>query len=230
MIRVTGHFGEWMQGRLGADGPVALITLPCAEIGVTATQLPGAPGLSKRAQALISPDRAQAFLRDLGCALPGLVDLAADSPAGAGTGMSTGALVALARLAGADEAALPAACITAEGASDPLMLPAPDRVLWASRRGRVLAPAPPIPAALIVGGMLGPAEPTNPQDGNFPDITDLWRSGKPPRPCQSLRPSPAARPPAPPICAAPPATRWPIWPATPARWAISAPIPVPRAG
>ena len=174
MIRVTGHFGEWMQGRLGADGPVALITLPCAEIGVTATQLPGAPGLSKRAQALISPGRAQAFLRDLGCALPGLVDLAADSPAGAGTGMSTGALVALARLAGADEAALPAACITAEGASDPLMLPAPDRVLWASRRGRVLAPAPPIPAALIVGGLLGPAEPTNPQDGNFPDITDLW--------------------------------------------------------
>ena len=26
---VAGHFGEWLQGRLGPDGPVALVTLPC---------------------------------------------------------------------------------------------------------------------------------------------------------------------------------------------------------
>ena len=27
MTGVAGHFGEWLQGRLGADGPVVLVTL-----------------------------------------------------------------------------------------------------------------------------------------------------------------------------------------------------------
>jgi len=28
-VRISGHFGELLQGRLGPQGPVALITLPC---------------------------------------------------------------------------------------------------------------------------------------------------------------------------------------------------------
>ena len=35
-VRVPGHFGELLQGRIGSDGPVALVTLPCPALGVTA--------------------------------------------------------------------------------------------------------------------------------------------------------------------------------------------------
>ena len=31
---VAGHFGEWLQGRIGPDGPVALVTLACPALGV----------------------------------------------------------------------------------------------------------------------------------------------------------------------------------------------------
>jgi len=33
---VAGHFGEWLQGRLGAEGPVGLVTLACAAVRVHA--------------------------------------------------------------------------------------------------------------------------------------------------------------------------------------------------
>ncbi|KAJ55189.1 hypothetical protein ACMU_15650 [Actibacterium mucosum KCTC 23349] len=174
MIRVAGHFGEWLQGRLGPDGPVVLVTLPCTGVGVTARLMPGPAGLTDDAAALIATDRATAFLHGLGTRLASRIDLAPDCTPGMGTGMSTGALVALARIAGAQTDALPAACIAAEGASDPLMLSAPDRVLWASREGRVIAPAPAVPVAKIVGGFYGPAQPTDPTDNGFPDISDLW--------------------------------------------------------
>ncbi|BAJ82867.1 BluE protein (plasmid) [Acidiphilium multivorum AIU301] len=29
-IAVLGHFGEFLQGRIGPGGPVALVTVPCA--------------------------------------------------------------------------------------------------------------------------------------------------------------------------------------------------------
>ena len=64
--------------------------------------------------------------------------------------MSTAALVALARASGAAEEGLAAACLTLEGATDPLMLPAPDAVLWAPRAARVLTPLSPPPAACLL--------------------------------------------------------------------------------
>ncbi|TCP38104.1 hypothetical protein EV662_12129, partial [Rhodovulum marinum] len=33
---VAGHFGEFLQGRLGPDGPVVLVTLPCPALAVRA--------------------------------------------------------------------------------------------------------------------------------------------------------------------------------------------------
>jgi hypothetical protein len=42
-LRVSGHFGELMQGRLGPRGPVALITLPCARLGLHARLAPRLP-------------------------------------------------------------------------------------------------------------------------------------------------------------------------------------------
>ena len=33
-LHIPGHFGEWLQGRLGAEGPVVLVTLPAPRLGL----------------------------------------------------------------------------------------------------------------------------------------------------------------------------------------------------
>lgn len=172
MIRVAGHFGEWLQGRLGAQGPLALLTVACPALHVTARRLgDGCFALCQQPQ-LLDVAQAAAMLTRLGVA-PGRFELRASMPPGGGAGASTAALVALARAAGAPEAAIPAACLAAEGASDPLMLPRPDGVLWAAREGRSLGPVRVLPQAEIVGGFLGAPQRTDPADLRFPDVSDL---------------------------------------------------------
>lgn len=179
---MAGHFGEWLQGRLGPGGPVVLVTLPCAGLGVLARHRPGARQLAL-AGAGLSTARARAFLRGLGLQLSGRVQLVPRAPAGLGTGVSTASLVALARLAGwqGPPEALAQACIAAEGASDPLVFAAPERLLWSSREGRVLATLPSLPRYEILGGFHGPARRTDPRDSAFPDIADLlarWQQAR----------------------------------------------------
>lgn len=170
VIRVEGHFGELMQGRLGPDGPVALITLPCPVLAVEAF---GAP-LSD-AHGLLPPARARDLLARLGLPDPGPFGLTANMPRGGGAGASTAALVALARLAGSRGGAgdLAKACVAVEGASDPLMFDAPERLLWASRRGEVLQDLPALPAFDVIGGFYGPNIRTDACDNGFADISDL---------------------------------------------------------
>ncbi len=178
-VRVPGHFGEWMQGRLGPEGPVALVTLCCPVLGVRA------PGGEIRLAELFPEVRLAGFAAALGLCGDGpgdWPDLSCDMPLGAGAGASTACLVAAARACGFDGAPerLARACLAVEGASDPLMYPAPDRLLWASREGRVLAALPPVPRAEIVGGYWGASVATDPEDVDFPDISDLvtaWRGG-----------------------------------------------------
>ena len=175
-VTVPGHFGEWLQGRLGAGGPVALVTLLPGGIALRARHRPGpgaVPGLE--GETPVSPERAAALLDALGLRLGGWVGFDLPFAPGLGTGMSTAALVALARLAGFDgpPGALARACIAAEGASDPLMFPAPDRLLWASREGRVLAPLAAPPPVQVLGGFFGPPLPTDAADGDYDDISDL---------------------------------------------------------
>lgn len=176
-ITIAGHFGELLQGRLGPNGPLALVSLPCPALTLTATALP-AKGLSlhcPQGVPILTPARARAFLARLGLSLKGRVTLSPAMPVGAGAGASTAALVALARLAGwnGDALSLARACVASEGASDPLMLSYPAQVLWASREGRVLAHLPPLPAFDILGGFWGPARRTDPADLHFPDISAL---------------------------------------------------------
>ncbi len=182
-VRIAGHFGELMQGRLGEGGPLALISLPCPNLCLTATAFP-APGLtihSPSGAPIVTPARAHAFLARLNLWLNAKVTLAPHMPVGAGAGASTAALVGLARLAGwrGDDLALARACVASEGASDPLMLRQPAQVLWASREGRVLSPLPALPAFDILGGFWGDGQRTNPSDLHFPDISALmgeWES------------------------------------------------------
>jgi len=170
ITRVEGHFGELMQGRLGADGPVVLITLPCPALAVEAQLAP----LSDP-HGLLPPARARALLSILGLPDPAPFSLSANMPRGGGAGASTAALMALARLAGSRHSAedLARACVKVEGASDPLMFPAPERLLWASRGAKVMAHLPPLPALDVIGGFFGPNQRTDPRDDQFPDISDL---------------------------------------------------------
>ena len=170
IVRVTGHFGELMQGRIGPDGPVALITLPCPDLAVEArrAERPDHHGV-------LPPARARALLDHLGLPDPGPFVLTATMPRGGGAGASTAALVALARLAASVHSPmdLARACVAVEGASDPLMFPAPERLLWASRQAAVLASLPDLPPFELCGGFFGPNRRTDPADMNFPDISDL---------------------------------------------------------
>ncbi len=167
-LRVAGHFGELMQGRLGSDGPVVLISLPCpalwVEIGSTGDDT------------LLGPRRVRALCAALGLAVPeALPPIRALMPQGGGAGSSTAALVALARWLGFSGAVedLARACVAAEGASDPLMLPRAERLLFAPRDGRVVADLPALPAFEVIGGFFGPGQRTRAEDQAFPDITDL---------------------------------------------------------
>lgn len=164
MITVAGHFGEWLQGRLGAQGPVALITLPCPALRVR---------IVSEGIALFDPEHLRGFLRDLGVPGDPLPQFACDMPLGGGAGASTAGLVAAARWAGYAGDDLALACLRAEGASDPLMFDHADQLLWASREGRVIRQMPAPPRAEIIGGFWGAPERTDPKDTDFADITDL---------------------------------------------------------
>ncbi|WP_096786556.1 propanediol utilization protein [Rhodobacter sp. CZR27] len=173
-VRVAGHLGEFLQGRLGPAGPLALITLPCPPLAAEAVRQPGRLALHQPAARVLSLPLLRRLLVSAGAAPTGRFRLTLGLPPGGGAGASTAARVAVLRAAGiGDPATLARACLASEGASDPLMFDRPERLLWASREGRVLATLPPLPRMEILGGFLGPACRTDPTDLRFPDVSDL---------------------------------------------------------
>lgn len=175
-IVVPGHFGELLQGRLGPDGPVALLTLPCPALRLYGQWSPGAFALFQPGQPILQPAQVVQLLRLLDLPVTGQFTLRAEMPLGGGAGSSTAALVAIARLAGhprAEARALAAATVAVEGASDPLMFRDPARLIWASRQARILTMLPALPRFDVLGGFFGPAVRTDPRDDRFADIADL---------------------------------------------------------
>ena len=170
--RVAGHFGEWIQGRFGPSGSVVLVTVPCPELYVEVERISDGQLAVQQYADLLEPKRARMLLNHVG-GLAGKYRLTGNISPGVGAGASTAALIALARAAEGDETLLAHACIQCEGASDPLMFDAPDRVLWASREGRVLSDLPKLPSAEIVGGSWGSPLATDANDNAFPDVLDL---------------------------------------------------------
>ena len=176
-IEVSGHWGEFLQGRLGENGPVALVTLPMPGPVVRVTCQPGpafgvhfAGGARTVSQAQIA-----GLIRDLtGGAAFGRWIVQSLMPPGSGSGTSTATLLGVARmLSRLAPDPLARHILAAEGASDPLMYPAPERLLWAPRQGRVLRRLPRVPRLEAVAGLQGPATRTDPQDLGFADISDL---------------------------------------------------------
>lgn len=178
-----GHFGEILQGRLGADGPVALVTLACARWPARALLRPvrgaplrvAAPGGGRIARAAARGAMAALGLRGWG----GALRVACAAPVGGGAGSSTLAALACVRAVAAafgaafDAQAEAALCLAAEGASDPLMLAHPGAALWASRQGRALGHGRLPPRLLVAGGFDGPGRRTDPGCADFADVADL---------------------------------------------------------
>lgn len=178
---VPGHFGELLQGRLGPQGPVVLITLPCPALRLHGGYRPHTALRLHSPQRLVSRAMARRFLTRLGGHTRGRFTLRADMPVGGGAGASTAALVALAQLAAPHSTPLEIAraCVASEGATDPLMLPAPAQILWASRQARIIAHMPALPRFEVLGGFFGPPCRTHADDTDFADISDLlplWNS------------------------------------------------------
>ena len=173
--RVTGHFGEWLQGRLGSRGPVVLVTLPCETLGASVSLMMSS-GRRPDIPSPLPPTVVGAFLQALDLEPPRAdIEVIADARSGAGAGMSTAMLLALARAMGigASPEALANACLEAEGAVDPLMMDRPETLLWASREARAVRSMPQPPAFAVVGGFLGQPIQTVPDDSRFADISDL---------------------------------------------------------
>ena len=172
--RAAGHFGEWLQGRLGPDGPVVVITMTCDVLYAQATYTPAADlRLHHSGVAAVTQDQLHSLLAAVGRPQSGDFMLSGNVLPGVGAGSSTASLIALARAAGAAEALLPAACLGVEGATDPLMLSQPDRLLWSSRRAEICGEFKAPPRCEIVGGYLGDPIRTDPVDSDFADISDL---------------------------------------------------------
>lgn len=171
-VSVAGHFGEFLQGRLGPTGEIAVVTLPCPVLAVEGQMRPArALSLHFSGPRVFPVSAVRRMLAALGLEPRGRFALRPGMPPGGGAGASTASLVAIARLAGVENRAeIARACLGIEGATDPLMLPRPERWLWATRSARPVLALPPLPALEIVGGFFGAPRRTDPADLLFPDI------------------------------------------------------------
>lgn len=178
-ISIAGHFGEFLQGRIGPKGTIALVTLPCPALVCRAARVGGTFGLYQTGNRALRNADLRRLLVALGHHVRGRFRLATEMPVGVGAGSSTASRVALAIAAGENNPwRIARACLALEGASDPLMFAAPARLLWASREARVLDALPPLPKFEVLGGFFGPPQRTDPKDANFPDIGDLVQAWK----------------------------------------------------
>lgn len=175
--RVAGHLGEFLQGRV--NGEVVLITLPAPVLAVTARWRPG-PSALLPPRSLLPRSDLRALFAKARQPLRGTLRITSDMPPGGGAGASTAALLAVAGALGLGaDPRLAQLCLTLEGAVDPLMLPEPGQVLWASRKAEVRAQLGPVPSFDVVGGFHGAPRRTRPQDEHFADVSDLvadWRA------------------------------------------------------
>ncbi|UPH72316.1 propanediol utilization protein [Abyssibius alkaniclasticus] len=168
---VFGHMGELVQGRLGKDGPLALVTLPCTRVRVRARFGDGTPPLAA-AMATRLGHKGAAIAID------------ANVPPGCGAGISTATLLATLRLLapGLSAEADSAHMLAVEGAVDPLAFaPSPPRI-WASRQAQTLEILPAFPPLVAVGGFDGPGQVTDPADDNFPDMSAAFALLRSPTP------------------------------------------------
>ncbi len=181
MARASGHFGEWLQGKLGPKGPIALVSVQCPDVWVQVAWSSSDELHYDNPLPALSPERAKALLDALGLPNKGTIIGRSNIEAGAGLGASTASLLALAKATSQTDLnteELANALVSVEGASDPLMFPDFDRLLWASREARIVSHFPAPPQFEVLGGCWGTPALTDPADRVFPEIGDLIENWK----------------------------------------------------
>ena len=182
----AGHFGEFVQGRLGPDGPLALVTLPAPRLTTHVRfaigdlplrcEDPHSAKLCRAARILLD----RHGLSDRG----GLLQVSRPVQPAQGAGSSTADVLATLRAVActlgisSDPETQAAICLEVDGAVDPLMFPG--NVLFAPRQAQVLRDLPDLPPMTVIGAFAGDGRPTDPLDHNFPDMRkafDLLEDG-----------------------------------------------------
>ena len=179
IAKTFGHFGEWLQGRVGTKGPVALISVQCPQFWVRVSRKKSESFQYADVLPCLPRDAMKALFAALQQPHTGVFTVSSNMQFGAGLGASTASLLAAARTIadfGVQTDALAKSIVAVEGASDPLMYDAFDRLLWASRKAEILDRFAAPPLFTVLGGMWGARQKTNPNDQNFADISDLLKA------------------------------------------------------
>lgn len=180
-VKANGHFGEWMQGRLGETDRIALISVQCPHFWVRANFTDAVELRYDDSLPSLPRDKLVELLLALNNLPLGRFVVDSNMQFGAGLGASTASLLAIARVAAKSDASLAflsQAILSVEGASDPIMYPDFDQLLWASREAKILDKYASPPPFEVLGALWGNPQRTDPSDRNFPDISDLipiWR-------------------------------------------------------
>lgn len=183
IVSVCGHFGEFIQGRLGVNEPIVLITVPSNQYKVKVIYTKGDFKVEQKGTHFYTSSVIFDLVKTAKLSIHGNIHINLSMPEACGVGSSTATRVAVLRAIKPNISmkTLVDACIKHEGASDPIMYKVPERLLWAPRTGKVLKRMPKVPKISCIGGFYGSPLKTDPFDSKFPligDLIDLWQLPK----------------------------------------------------
>ncbi len=178
---ISGHFGEFIQGRFDRDGSIVLITVPNLEHKATVVCTPDPFKVEQIVTQSKPKELVSKVFYTLNHSPKGQFRISLDMPECYWLGSSTAARVGLFLSINPDLSPefLAQSCINQEGASDPLMFSKPEKLLWAPRQGKIIRNLPKLPRIMCSGGLFGILQRTDPLDLDLQIISDLiteWES------------------------------------------------------
>ena len=179
-VVVNGHFGEFIQGKLGVNEPLVLVTIPSRFYKVQVTYTKGSFEVVQNGTSFYNRTVVSELANLANARLNGRITICLSMPEACGLGSSTATRVGILRAIRPSISvnSIVSICLKHERASDPIMYKSPERLLWAPREGKIIEKLPRLPKISCVGGLFGLPLKTNPLDNNFPiikDLVDMWK-------------------------------------------------------
>ena len=179
-VVVNGHFGEFIQGKLGVNEPLVLVTIPSRFYKVQVTYTKGSFEVVQNGTSFYNRTVVSELAKLANARLNGRITICLSMPEACGLGSSTATRVGILRAIRPSISvnSIVSICLKHERASDPIMYKSPERLLWAPREGKIIEKLPRLPKISCVGGLFGLPLKTNPLDNNFPiikDLVDKWK-------------------------------------------------------
>ena len=179
-VIVNGHFGEFIQGKLGVTEPLVLVTIPSRFYKVQVTYRKGSFGVVQNGTSFYDRSVVSELAKLANVRLKGRITICLSMPEACGLGSSTATRVGILRAISPSISvnSIVSICLKHERALDPIMYKSPERLLWAPREGKIVEKLPRLPEISCIGGLFGSPLKTNPLDNNFPiikDLVDKWK-------------------------------------------------------